>query len=38
MIPILIIFGAGVVTGIYIASQIGSLIDKEIDENKKNSK
>ena len=38
MIPLLIIFGAGLVTGMYVASQIEKSIDKHVDVNTKKSK
>ena len=38
MIPLLIIFGAGLVTGMYVTSQIEKSIDKHIDTNTKKTK
>ena len=38
MIPLLIIFGAGIVTGMYVTSQIEKSIDKQVDANTKKSK
>lgn len=33
IVPIIIIFGAGLITGMYVASQIDKSIDKIIDKN-----
>jgi hypothetical protein len=38
MIPLLIIFGAGLVTGMYVTSQIEKSIDTHIDTNTKKLK
>ena len=38
MIHLLIIFGAGLVTGMYITSQIEKSIDKQVDANTKKAK
>jgi uncharacterized protein YneF (UPF0154 family) len=38
IIPLLIIFGAGLITGMYITSQIEKSIDKQIDVSTKKSK
>ena len=38
MIHLLIIFGAGLVTGMYITGQIEKSIDKQVDANTKKSK
>ena len=38
MIHLLIIFGAGLVTGMYITSQIKKSIDKQVDANTKKAK
>jgi uncharacterized protein YneF (UPF0154 family) len=35
LIPIIIIFGAGVITGMYIATQVERKIDKDSKKKKK---